>query len=262
MIPREIPKVPSLPANPDQSLGPFEAELHRAVLILHQSALARDSWFNSLRNYRVVSTPNRRMHTSLGRASGLFGLPSIPWQFNVSADGNTWWPSPSRAIAATDAAGGGRGRLGEPYQPTASGQDFDTLSAENPLPLAVGARSFYLKFTLSADSVYCSDDTFQPGIPIADVEAVNVALGDVPAELPTSIFVPWADVPPAAPPAARIPTHHFALWFRFSHYWHPVAETAFSSSSSSSLSSQQSSHSSVDSSGSASKSPPGKPIVL
>lgn len=262
MITKAIPKLPELPP-PHEGFGRgFQAELHRCVVLLHESAQGRAKWFDTIRDFEVTSSLNRRRHGALGRFSGIrSGLP-FPWRFNVSANGNSWWPSPSRAIAAEPGASGGRGNLGAIYEPVVAGVAFDQITAESPQSLALGARTFWLRVTLSEELLYLDSDTFQPGIPAASIEVVNMALGDIPPESPTSIYVPWVDVPPAAPPEDREPSYHFALWFRFSHYWHIPPGPHDGSTSRSSSSSSPSSGSSSSPSSQSSSSPSSKSIVL
>lgn len=257
MITLQIPRLPSLPAGNDEPGPLFEGELHRAVAEAHYVAARRAKWLDSFKDIDVTSTPSRRRHTALARGSGSHSGLSWPWKFNVSLDGNQWWPSPSRAIAAE------AGQIGSLFQPVADGQAFDSLGPENPLPLSPGARTFWVKVPLLAteDGEYSPGDTFRPAIPGGDIEIVNLAVASTPAETTTTVFIPWVDIPPAAPPAARNPTYHFSLWFRASHYWHFVAEEpglsqSISRSSSSDSSSSQSS--SDRSSGSSSS----KSIVL
>jgi hypothetical protein len=264
MIPIRVPDVPSLPADPAGVTPQFEAELHRAVLELHQGADRRARWFRGLVDQDITSTTSRRRHSVLATRGGKTAGRQWPWRFNVTADGNGWWPAFSRAMVATGAGGGGRGQLATLWEPQVGGQGFDSLGPEAAAPLSPGARTFWLRFTIldTEAAQYHSGDTFRPGILATAVEVINLALGALPPESPLSIYVPWVDVPPAAPPAARNPTYHFSLWFRFSHYWHRPAESPGLSHSRSSSSSSGSSSSESPSRDSSSPSSSGKPIVL
>jgi len=257
-----IPRVPALPTDPAGVSQLFEAEVHRTVVSLHQSVDRRARWLRTLLDQDITSTPNRRRHNVLARKGGSHAGQGWPWRFNVTADGNGWWPSFSRVVAAEARGGEPRGRLGAIYQAYVGGQSFDSLGPEAPAPLSPGARTFWLRFTLSPAEAaeYHADDTFRPGIPAAAIEVQSLALAAVPPENTYSIWVPWVDVPPAAPPAARNPTYHFSLWFRFSHYWHRNVAPEESSSSSSLASSSSSGQSS--SGQSSSDSATSKPVVL
>ncbi len=220
MIPHLIPRLPSLPAA-DDGPGPlFEADLHRCVAEIHNVAQTRARWLASFMDIDITNSVSRRRHGALARGGGSHSGLSFPWKFNVTPDGNQWWPAPSRAIAADLT------NLGALFEPVASGVSFDTLGPENPLPLSAGARTFWVKIPLlvEEEAEYDPGATFRPAIPGGDIEIVNYALGADPPESSSTVFVPWVDIPPAAPPAARNPTYHFSLWFRASHYWHFAAE--------------------------------------
>jgi hypothetical protein len=260
MIPIKVPTVPALPTDPDGVSPLFEADVHRAVIELHMGAERRARWFRGLVDQDVTSTTSRRRHSVLATRGGKTFGRQWPWRFNVTADGNGWWPAFSRALVASAAGGAGRGQLATLWEPQVGGLGFDDIGPDAPAPLSPSARTFWLRFSIlnTAGAEYHAGDTFRPGILSSNVEVVNLALGALPSELPLSIYVPWVDVPPAAPPAARNPTYHFALWFRFSHYWHRTGEEPGLSTSRSSSSSSESS--TPDSSGSSSSS--GKPVVL
>jgi hypothetical protein len=227
MITQLLPTPPVLPAG-NETPGPiWTGDLYRFLMQFQEATTRRAKWLESLMDLHVTNSTAAQKHSVLGRKIGTHLLTAStqpPWTFNTTSDGNAWYPSRSRLIAATPGTSGVYGLLGGVYQPTAGGFLFDEVTVDNPLPLSPTARTFYVKVTVDLDAEYFPGDFYTPGVPVS-VEVVDRLIFALPVDDFGVYFLPWCDIP-AATGGARIPTYHFSLWGRFAlyHTWHQFEE--------------------------------------
>lgn len=211
------PDIP-LPTLPAAGLGwqLLYAKDRAAAIATFQLHLDRRlKWLNNLERIELTDSESGLRRRCYGQTLGDFDPEStpgyFPWRFHIGAGGNVWWPTLSRALAATTT------RLCGIYTPTIGGIPLTSFNASNALPLGPGARTYALRVWRTTSRCEVDDGDLAPVVPAA-IDVINYAFGSDPESTDGATIIPWVDVPPAAPSSSRVPTYHFSLWFRYSLY--------------------------------------------